>query len=68
MKFLLAASFSALLASASAVASVDENCFVSSSAHVFLESCEAALASAQGKEIWTSATDGSLVLHRPKSV
>ena len=74
MKFLLAASFSALLASASVVAAapanfllvsgvtaVDENCLVASGAGVWLESCEAAVASAQGKEIWSLATDGSLV-------
>ena len=74
MKFLLAASFSALLAAASVVAAapahfllvsgvtaVDENCLVASGTGVWLESCEAAVASAQGKEIWSLATDGSLV-------
>ena len=74
MKFLLAASFSALLARASAVAAapanfllvsgvtaVDENCLVASGTGVWLESCGAAVASAQGKEIWSLATDGGLV-------
>ena len=67
MKFLLVASFSALLAPASAVAAapanfllvsgvtaVDENCLVASGAG------EAAVARAQRKEIWSLATDGSL--------
>ena len=74
MKFLFAASFSALLAPASVVAAApanfllvsgvtaaDENCLVASGAGVWLESCEAAVASAQGKEIWSLATDGGLV-------
>ena len=74
MKFLLAASFSALLAPARAVAAapanfllvsgvtaVDENCLVASGTGVWLESCGAAVASAQGKEIWSLATDGGLV-------
>ena len=74
MKFFFAASFSALLAPASVVAAApanfllvsgvtaaDENCLVASGAGVWLESCEAAVASAQGKEIWSLATDGGLV-------
>ena len=64
---------SALLAASSAAAApanfllvngvtaVDEACLVGSGAGVWLDSCETAVSSLSGKEIWSLASDGSLV-------
>ena len=45
----------------SGVTAVDETCLAGSAAGVWLESCEKAVAGMSGEEIWSLATDGSLV-------
>ena len=45
----------------SGVTAVDETCLAASGAGVWLESCEKAVAGMSGEEIWSLATDGSLV-------
>ena len=45
----------------SGVTAVDEACLVGSGAGVWLDSCEKAVSSLSGKEIWSLASDGSLV-------
>ena len=45
----------------SGVTAVDEACLVGSGAGVWLDSCEKAVSSLSGKEIWNLASDGSLV-------
>ena len=45
----------------SGVTAADETCLAGSAAGVWLESCEKAVAGMSGEEIWSLATDGSLV-------
>ena len=45
----------------SGVTAEDETCLVGAGASVWLDSCESAVTSLSGKEIWSLATDGSLV-------
>ena len=45
----------------SGVTAVDETCLAGSAAGVWLESCKKAVAGMSGEEIWSLATDGSLV-------
>ena len=45
----------------SGVTAADETCLVGAGASVWLDSCESAVTSLSGKEIWSLATDGSLV-------
>ncbi|CAE7744981.1 PRSS12 [Symbiodinium sp. CCMP2592] len=51
----------------SGVTAVDETCLAGSAAGVWLESCEKAVAGMSGEEIWSLATDGTLVHARSKT-
>ena len=45
----------------SGVTAADENCLVGAETGVWLDSCQTAVADLSGREIWSLASDGSLV-------